>query len=278
MAIKEFKPTTPARRGMTSQDLETVTDFKGPKKLRTVKKQQAGRNNQGRITVRHRGGGAKKFIRNLTNLLPDGYSGKIVAIEYDPNRSARIARLEAPDGQQLYILAASGMKVGQKVQAGPEAPVEKGNQLPLANIPDGTYVYNVELQRGKGGQMVRSAGASAQLMAKEGNKAQLRLPSGEVRIVGISNVASIGAVGNEQHQNIKMGSAGRRRRKGWRPSVRGKAMNAVDHPLGGGDGGAHGAGRPPKTPWGKKALGYKTRRRKSTDKYIVRTRHEAKRR
>lgn len=278
MGVTDYKPTTPARRGMTSQDVSNVTNFKAPKALRTMKKRASGRNNQGRITVRHRGGGTKKFLRNVTNSLPAGFSGSVIALEYDPNRSGRLARIESDNGAQHYILATVNMKVGQKIESGPEAPIENGNQLPLTHIPEGSVIHNVELQPGKGGQIVRSAGASAQLMAKEGGMAQLRLPSGEVRLVHINNTASIGTVSNEQHQNVKVGSAGRRRRSGRRPQVRGKSMNAVDHPLGGGDGGAHGAGRPPKTPWGKPALGYKTRRRKSTNKYIVRSRHEAKRR
>lgn len=278
MAIKQYKPTTPGRRGMTTQDFSTITPkATGPKKLRVVKKSKAGRNNTGRITVRHRGGGAKKFYRVVNFALMPGTKATIEAIEYDPNRSARIARIKDENGHYHYILAGNGMKVGQKIASGDDIDIEKGNRLTLKAIPTGSYIYNIELKPGRGGQMVRSAGATAQLMAKDGDYAQIRLPSGEVRLVHLTCTASLGAVGNEQHQNIKIGSAGRRRKMGWRPSVRGKAMNAVDHPHGGGDGGAHGVGRVPKTPWGKKTLGNKTRRRKYSNKMIVRSRHLGKR-
>lgn len=276
MAIKQLKPTTPGRRGMTSQDMAMVTSKKPLRSLLRVKKSQAGRNNMGRITTRHRGGGVKKFYRLVNFKLAEGSEATIEAIEYDPNRSARIARTRDQHGLYHYILADTGMKVGQKIHSGAAAPVEAGNRLPLKNIPAGSFVYNIELQAGKGGQIVRSAGTKAQLVAKEGDYAQLRLPSGEVRKVRLECMASLGAVGNEQHQNVKLGSAGRRRRLGWRPSVHGKAMNPADHPMGGGEG-KTGPGRNPKTPWGKPAMGYKTRRRQSTTKYIVRSRHEAKR-
>lgn len=279
MAIKNYKPTTPGRRGMTSQDFSTLTTNKSdtPKKLRTVKKSKAGRNNTGRITVRHRGGGVKKFYRNVNFALQPGVSATIEAIEYDPNRSARIARIKDTNGNYHYVLATSKMKLGQTITSGAESPIEHGNRLPLSAIPVGTVVHNIELTPGKGGQIARSAGAGVQLMAKEGNYATLRMPSGEVRLIRQECEATIGVVGNVQHQNIKIGSAGRKRKMGWRPSVRGVVMNAADHPHGGGDGGSHGVGRVPKTPWGQIALGAKTRKRKTTNKYIVRSRHAAKR-
>ncbi len=278
MSVKPYKPTSPARRGMTTTDLSSVTVSKPVKKLISVKKSQAGRNNQGRITVRHRGGGVKKHYRNVNFRLETGSAAVIEAIEYDPNRSARIARIKDSKGAHHYVLAAQGMKVGQKIEVGSDAPIDTGNRLPLNDIPEGTIVYDIELTPGRGGQMARSAGTGAQLMAIDEKRAQLRMPSGEVRTVNGACMATVGVVGNEQHQNVKIGSAGRKRKMGWRPSVRGKAMNAVDHPHGGGDGGAHGIGRNPKTPWGKPTLGYRTRRRKSTDKNILRSRHEAKRR
>lgn len=278
MSVKQYKPTTPARRGMTTTDLSEVTASKPMRKLTSVKKSVAGRNNQGRITVRHRGGGARKRLRNLNFKLIPGTKAIIEAIEYDPNRSARIARIKDDAGVHHYVLAATGMKIGQSIEVGKDAEIALGNRLQLADIPEGTVVYDIELQPGRGGQLVRSAGAGAQLMAIDENRAQVRLPSGEVRSINSNCMATIGTVGNVQHQNVKIGSAGRKRRMGWRPSVRGKAMNAVDHPHGGGDGGAHGIGRDPKTPWGQPTLGYRTRRRKSTDKYIVRSRHESKRR
>jgi large subunit ribosomal protein L2 len=276
MAIKAYKPTGPGRRGMTTQDLQMVTAKRGVKSLLKVRKQNAGRNNTGRITTRHRGGGAKRFYRLVNHRLAPGTVATIEAIEYDPNRSARIARVKDQHNLYHYVIASGDMKVGQKIQSGAESPVETGNRMPLSAIPTGTFVYNIELQPGKGGQIVRSAGTKAQLVAKEGDYAQLRLPSGEVRKVRVECMATLGTVGNEQHQNVKLGTAGRRRNMGWRPSVHGKAMNPSDHPMGGGEG-KTGPGRNPKTPWGKPALGYKTRRRQDTNKYIVRSRHEAKR-
>lgn len=276
MAIKAYKPTTNGRRGMTTQDLQMVTAKRGVKSLLKVRKQNAGRNNTGRITTRHRGGGAKRFYRLVNHRLAPGTVATIEAIEYDPNRSARIARLKDQNNLYHYVIASGDMQVGQTITSGAEAPVETGNRMPLSAIPTGTFVYNIELQPGKGGQMVRSAGTKAQLVAKEGDYAQLRLPSGEVRKVRVECMATLGTVGNEQHQNVKLGTAGRRRNMGWRPSVHGKAMNPSDHPMGGGEG-KTGPGRNPKTPWGKPALGYKTRRRQDTNKYIVRSRHEAKR-
>ena len=278
MAIKYYKPTTPARRGMSTQDTAMLTPkAKGPKKLKVIKKSKAGRNNSGRITVRHRGGGVKRFYRIVNFALEPGTTGVIEAIEYDPNRSARIARIKDEKGQPHYVLAGAGMKVGEKVASGDDVAVERGNRMSLKALPTGSYIYAIELTPGSGGSIVRSAGTGAQLMAKENGYAQVRLPSGEVRLFNDACQATLGTVGNEQHQNIKLGSAGRRRKMGWRPSVRGKVMNAVDHPHGGGDGGAHGVGRNPKTPWGKPTLGYKTRRRKSSNKLIVRSRHAAKR-
>lgn len=277
MAIKTYKPTTPGRRGMTSQDTQQITVKKPVRSLLVPKKQKSGRNNLGRITVRHRGGGARKFYRLVNFNLPAGTKAIVEHIEYDPNRSARIARIKDQEGRYHYVLAGSTMRPGQKIMSGEDAPIEAGNRLPLQNIPVGSTIYAIELQPGKGAQLVRSAGNSAQLMAKEGDYAQVRLPSGEVRMVSIKVTATIGSVGNEQHQNVKTGKAGRTRRKGIRPTVRGVVMNAADHPHGGGDGGRHGTAKDPRTPWGQKTLGYKTRRRKSTTKFIVRSRHAAKR-
>lgn len=277
MAIKVYNPTTPGLRGMTGQDFATVTTKRPVRSLITIKKKNSGRNNQGRITTRHRGGGVRKFYRNVNFKLAADTTAIIEQIEYDPNRSARIARIKDQTGTYHYVLAANGMKVGQSLASGQEASIEAGNRLPLRNIPVGSVVHAVELQIGKGAQMVRSAGASAQLMAKEGEYGQLRLPSGEVRLVHLECTASIGVVGNEQHQNIKIGKAGRNRHKGIRPGVRGVVMNAADHPHGGGDGGRHGIGKDPRTPWGQKTLGFKTRSRKTNNKLIVRSRHAAKR-
>ena len=278
MAVKQYRPTTPARRGMTSQDWSSLQKgAKSPKSLRSNKRTKSGRNNQGKITVRHRGGGAKRFYRHVNFNLPEGVTAKIEAIEYDPNRSARIALVRDESGQYHYVIASSKMKVGQSISSGKDAKIKTGHRLKLKDIPTGTEIYNIELTVGRGGQMVRAAGASARLQAKEGKYAQVKLPSGEIRMINLECKAEIGSVGNEQHQNIKFGSAGRKRRQGWRPSVRGVVMNAVDHPHGGGDGGSHPPGRHPKTPWGQKTLGYKTRRQKRSTKMIVRTRHEAKR-
>lgn len=283
MAIRAYNPTTPAQRGMTTQDMSEITGKKPVRSLLMPKKQKSGRNNQGRITTRHRGGGARKFYRLINYRLSPGTTATIEQIEYDPNRSSRIARIKDAGGKYHYIIAAHGMKVGQTIKSAGDAAIETGNYLPLKNIPTGTRIYGIELQPGKGSQMVRSAGNSAQLMAKEGSYAQVRLPSGEVRMVNSECMAHIGVVGNIQHQNVKIGKAGRSRHKGIRPSVRGVVMNAVDHPHGGGDGGRHGIGggknhgAAPRTPWGQKTLGYKTRRRKSTTNMIIRSRHTAKR-
>lgn len=277
MSIKLYNPTTPGRRGMTSQDMSEITAKKPIKSLLVVKNRGNGRNNQGRITVRHKGGGAKKFYRLVNFKLAPGTNAVIEAIEYDPNRSARIARIKDSNNTYHYIIAAKGMVVDQKIESSDEAPIETGNRLAIKNIPLGTTIYGIELEPGRGAQMVRSAGAGAQLMAKEGEYAQVRLPSGEVRSILQTCTANIGRVGNEQHQNIKVGKAGRSRNKGIRPTVRGVVMNATDHPHGGGDGGRHGTAKDPRTPWGQKTLGFKTRRRKSTTKFIVRSRHAAKR-
>ncbi len=277
MAVKPYKATTPGARGMTSQDLSTITTKKPVKSLLKKKRKTSGRNNQGRITTRHKGGGVRQFYRDVNFALPEGTTATVEAIEYDPNRSARIARIKDQNGSYHYVIAGIRMKVGMQISSGENSEIEHGNRLPLANIPVGSVIHAIELQVGKGAQIVRSAGARAQLVAKEGNLVQVKLPSGEVRTVHKSCQASIGAVGNEQHQNIKIGKAGRNRKKGIRPSVRGIAMNAVDHPHGGGDGGSHGVGRAPVTPWGQKTLGYRTRRRKRTNKQIIRSRHERKR-
>ena len=277
MAIKQYNPTTPARRGMTSQDLSEITTKKPLKSLIKSKKRGSGRNNQGRITTRHRGGGVKRHYRLLNHKLAPGLTLQVEEIEYDPNRSARIARVKDQHGLYHYILADTQMTKGKTIQTGPDAPIEASNRKQLKDIPVGTNVYAIELTPGKGAQMMRAAGTKAQLMARENGYATLRLPSGEVRKVREECEATIGVVGNVQHQNVKIGSAGRNRRKGIRPGVRGVVMNAADHPHGGGDGGRHGSGKPPQTPWGQLTLGFKTRTRKSTNKMIVRSRHDAKR-
>ena len=275
MAIKQYNSTTPGRRGMSSQDFDAITTNKPVRSLITIKRRSNGRNNQGRITTRHQGGGAKKYYRNVNF----GFVGEgiIEHIEYDPNRSARIARIIDSEGKYHYILAANGMAQGQKIVASQEAAIEMGNRLPIKSIPVGSTIHAIELQPGRGAQLVRSAGNGAMLMAKEGAYGQVRLPSGEVRLINLECTASIGTVGNEQHQNVKIGKAGRNRHLGKRPSVRGVVMNAVDHPHGGGDGGRHRMAKAPRTPWGQKTLGFKTRRRKSTNNMIVRSRHAAKR-
>lgn len=278
MPVREYKPTTPARRGMSSQDFDSITAKKPLKSLVRTKKQNSGRNNQGRITTRHRGGGARRHYRLINFKLLPGTSAIVEQIEYDPNRSARIARIKDQIGAYHYVLAIRGMKPGKKFSVDEEASIETGNRLPLKNIPTGTQIHAIELQPGRGAQLVRTAGSSAQLVAKEEDYAQVRLPSGEVRMVNGNSMATIGVIGNEQHQNVQVGKAGHSRHKGIRPTVRGVVMNAADHPHGGGDGGRHKMARPPVTPWGQKTLGYKTRRRKTTTRFIVRTRHQAKRR
>lgn len=277
MAITTYKPTTPGRRGMTSQDMSAITSRKPLKSLTVIKKKNSGRNNQGRITTRHRGGGVRKFYRLVNFKLAAGTEAIIEHIEYDPNRSARIARIKDSTNTYHYVLAAQGMTVGQAISAGNEVAIENGNRLQLKNIPVGSVIHAVELQPGRGAQLVRSAGNSAQLVAREGEYAQVKLPSGEVRLIHTECTASIGVIGNEQHQNIKIGKAGRNRHKGIRPGVRGVVMNAADHPHGGGDGGRHGMGKDPRTPWGQKTLGYKTRSRKTSSKFIIRSRSAGKR-
>ncbi len=277
MAIKAYRPTTPAQRQKTTQDFDQITTKKPLKSLTKAKKQNAGKNNQGRITVRHRGGGVKRHYRLLTHNLPKNLTLTVEEIEYDPNRSARIARVKDQNGNYYYVTADTNMVKGTKFKTGEEAPVEASNRLPLEQIPVGTFVYGIEITPGRGAQMVRAAGSSAQLMAKEDGYATLKMPSGEVRKVLVNCEASIGVVSNLQHQNIKVGAAGRRRRKGIRPTVRGVVMNATDHPHGGGDGGRHGSGKAPRTPWGQLTLGYRTRHNKKTNKMIVRSRHEGKR-
>ena len=274
MGIKTYRPYTPSRRQMTGSDFSEITKTTPEKSLLAAKSKQAGRNNQGKITVRHRGGGAKRKYRIVDfKRKKDGIPATVVGIEYDPNRTANIALISYADGEKAYILAPAGLQVGWTVMNGPEAEVLIGNCLPLSEIPVGTQVHNIELYPGKGGQLVRSAGNSAQLMAKEGKYATLRLPSGEMRMVPIICRASVGVVGNGDHNLINVGKAGRKRHMGIRPTVRGSVMNPNDHPHGGGEGKC-GIGRPgPSTPWGKPALGLKTRKKnKSSNKLIVRRR------
>jgi len=279
MGIKVYKPTTPGRRGMSGYTFEEITRSKPHKPLLRPMKKKAGRNNQGRLTVRHRGGGHKRRYR-LIDFRRDkhGIPARVDSIEYDPNRSARIALLVYADGEKRYILAPLGLQVGDTVMSGPDAEIRPGNALPLMNMPLGTLVHNIELQPGKGGQLVRSAGTYAQLMAKEGRYATLRLPSGEVRKVLLNCMATVGQVSNPEHKNINLGKAGRKRWLGRRPEVRGSAMDPASHPHGGGEGRSP-IGLPgPKTPWGKPALGKRTRRNKRTDQYIVRRRGKKRRR
>jgi large subunit ribosomal protein L2 len=274
MGIKTYRPYTPSRRQMTGSDFSEITKTTPEKSLLAPKSRQAGRNNQGKITVRHRGGGAKKKYRIIDfKRRKDGIAATVLGIEYDPNRTANIALICYEDGEKAYILAPAGLQVGWKVMNGPEAEVLIGNCLPLSEIPVGTQVHNIELYPGKGGQLVRSAGNAAQLMAKEGKYATLRLPSGEMRMVPIICRATVGVVGNGDHSLINIGKAGRKRHMGIRPTVRGSVMNPNDHPHGGGEGKC-GIGRPgPSTPWGKPALGLKTRKKnKHSNKLIVRRR------
>ncbi|HOB40595.1 MAG: 50S ribosomal protein L2 [Limnochordia bacterium] len=273
MAIKKFKPTTPGRRAMTGYTFEELTKKEPEKSLVVSLKSSGGRNSGGRITARHRGGGHKRKYRIIDfKRDKDGIPAKVAAIEYDPNRSARIALLHYLDGEKRYILAPVGLNVGDMVESGPGADIKPGNALPLENIPVGAIIHNIELQPGKGGQMVRSAGAAAQLMAKEGKYATIRLPSGEFRMVLQSCRATIGQVGNVEHENMVIGKAGRSRHLGRRPHVRGVAMNPVDHPHGGGEGKAPVGMPSPVTPWGKPTLGTRTRKKKPSDRLIVRRR------
>ncbi len=278
MAVKTFKPVTPSRRGMTVSDFSEITAREPEKSLVVGLRKSGGRNVRGKVTTRHRGGGAKRAYR-IIDFKRDkfGVPARVATIEYDPNRSARIALLHYADGEKRYILAPVGLQVGDEVMSGPDAEVRPGNALPLANIPVGTTVHNVELYPGRGGQMVRSAGAGAQLLAKEGNYATLRMPSGEMRMVLQTCMATVGQVGNLDHSNIKLGKAGRKRWLGIRPTVRGSAMSPRDHPHGGGEGRSPIGKDAPRTPWGKKALGVKTRRNKRTNALIVRRREKKRR-
>ena len=274
MALKAYRPTSPGRRGMTGSTFEELTKKKPEKSLLLPLRKRAGRNNMGKITVRHRGGGAKRQLRIVDfkrNKI--GVPGRVASIEYDPNRSAYLALIYYADGDKRYILFPLGLAVGDTIKSGEDAELKPGNTLPLKLMPGGTLIHNIEMVRGKGGQLVRSAGAAAQLMAKEGDFALVRLPSGEMRRIRSECLATIGQVGNADHQNIKLGKAGRKRLMGWRPTVRGSAMTPRDHPHGGGEGRSP-IGMPgPKTPWGKPALGYKTRKKtKASDKMIIKRR------
>jgi len=274
MAVKTYKPTTPSRRNMTTPSFAEVTKFSPEKSLVVTKKKHAGRNSYGKITVRHQGGGNKQKYRLIDFKRNVDESAKVIGVEYDPNRTAYIALLENEAGKKSYIIAPVGLTDGDVVTAGANADIKPGNVLPIAQIPVGTIIHNIELYPGKGAQLVRSAGAFAQLMAKENGTAQVRLPSGEVRIVRLDCKATIGQVGNLEHETIKVGKAGKTRHKGIRPTVRGSVMNPCDHPHGGGEGKSP-VGRPgPVTPWGKPALGYKTRNKKArTNKFIIKRRN-----
>ena len=275
MPLKTRKPTTPGQRGLVLQTTDDITTRRPKKSLLLPIRKRGGRNSSGRITVRHRGGGHKRRLR-IIDFKRDkmGVPGEVTSIEYDPNRSARIALIKYPDGEWRYILAPHGLKVGDRVESGEQAEIRPGNALPLKSIPPGTMVHNVGMKIGKGGQIVRSAGGAAQVLAKEDKYTLLRLPSGEMRYILSECIATIGQVSAIDHKNVKLGKAGRKRNMGWRPSVRGLAMSPRDHPHGGGEGRSP-IGMPgPKTPWGKPALGYRTRRNKSTDKFIVRRRHK----
>lgn len=276
MAIKKFNPTSPARRFMSVSTFEEITKTEPEKSLVEILKSKAGRNNYGKITVRHRGGGHKRKYR-IIDFKRDkvGIPAKVASIEYDPNRTANIALLNYADGEKRYIIAPNGLNVGDTVISSDDADIKVGNALPLKNIPVGSFVHNIELKAGKGGQLVRAAGNAAQLMAKEGNYAQLRLPSGEVRLIRIECKATIGQVGNVEHEILSIGKAGRKRHMGFRPTVRGSVMNPVDHPHGGGEGKAPIGMPSPMTPWGKPALGYKTRnKKKASGKFIIKRRNE----
>ena len=275
MAVKTFKPTTPSRRNMSVPSFDEVTKFTPEKSLIATKKKHAGRNSYGRITVRHQGGGNKLKYRIIDfRRAETAEPATVIGVEYDPNRTAYIALLQHADGKKSYILAPAGVTDGDRIYSGAGSDIKPGNTLPIANIPVGTLIHNIELYPGKGGQLVRTAGAAAQLMAKENGMAQVRLPSGEVRLVRLDCKATIGQVGNIEHETIKIGKAGKKRHIGIRPTVRGSVMNPCDHPHGGGEGRAP-IGRPgPVTPWGKPALGYKTRDKKAkTDKFIVKRRN-----
>ena len=275
MSIKTFKPTTPSRRQMTVSGFDGIDKKAKPEpSLTEPLKKSSGRNSYGRITVRHRGGGNKQKYRVIDFKRDKEGKATVLNLQYDPNRSANIALIQYEDGEKRYILAPNGLKAGHIIMTGADSDILPGNCLPIANIPVGTVIHNVEMHPGKGAQLVRSAGAYAQLMAKEGENAQIRMPSGEVRIIRTNCTACIGQVGNLEHENVQIGKAGRKRHMGWRPTVRGSVMNPCDHPHGGGEGKAP-VGRPgPVTPWGKPALGYKTRKTKNpTDKFIVKRRN-----
>jgi large subunit ribosomal protein L2 len=273
VAIKAYRPTSPGRRGMSGYTFDEITKDKPEKSLLVAKKSKAGRNFRGKITVHHRGGGEKRMLR-IIDFKRDKYDipGKVASIEYDPNRSARIALIHYVDGEKRYIIAPVGLNVGDTIMSGSNAEIKPGNSMPMKFMPTGTEIHNIEVQKGRGGQLVRSAGGSAQLMVKEGDYVLIRLPSGEIRRVHSDCIATIGQIGNLEHQNISLGKAGRRRHMGWRPTVRGSAMSPRDHPHGGGEGRSP-IGMPgPKTPWGKPALGYKTRKPKASDRMIVKRR------
>jgi len=278
MAVKTYKPTTPGRRGASGYTFDEITKSKPERSLLAKKTKSGGRNVRGKITVRHRGGGHRQRLR-IVDFRRDKHDipAKVAGIEYDPNRTAYLALLHYADGEKRYILAPLGLKVGDSVVTGPGADIRVGNALPLANIPTGTIVHNIEIKEGKGGQMVRSAGSGAQIAAKEGEYAQIRMPSGEVRLVGQNCYATIGQLGNVEHGNIKLGKAGRKRHRGIRPTVRGSAMTPRDHPHGGGEGRQPIGMAGPKSPWGKPTLGKKTRRNKRTDKFILRGRARKRR-
>jgi large subunit ribosomal protein L2 len=271
MAVKKYKPVTPGTRDMTGYTFEEITKSTPERSLLVMRQGRGGRNAQGRVTVRHRGGGARRFIRLVDfNREKHGIPAKVAAVEYDPNRTARLALLFYADGEKRYIIAPLDLKVGDTVMAGPTAEIRPGNSLPISNIPIGTLIHNIEMKAGKGAQLVRSAGGAAQLLAKEGDFAQIRMPSGEVRLIHQVCYATIGQVGNLDHNNVKLGKAGRKRHMGIRPTVRGTAMSPRDHPHGGGEGRQPVGLSGPKSPWGKPTLGKKTRRNKKTDQYIVR--------
>jgi large subunit ribosomal protein L2 len=278
MAVKNYKPTTPGRRGASGYSFDEITKSKPEKSLLAKKTEHGGRNVRGKVTVRHRGGGHRQRLRIVDfRREKRDIPAKVAGIEYDPNRTAYLALLHYVDGEKRYILAPLGLKVGDTIVTGPGADIRVGNSLPLANIPTGTIVHNIELKEGKGGQLVRSAGSGAQIAAKEGEYAQIRMPSGEVRLVGQNCYATIGQLGNVDHSNVKLGKAGRKRHRGIRPTVRGSAMTPRDHPHGGGEG-RQPVGMPsPKSPWGKPTLGKKTRRNKRTDKFILRGRARKRR-
>jgi len=278
MAVKKYKPVTPGMRDMTGHTFEEITKSTPERSLLVNRQGHGGRNAQGRVTVRHRGGGARRFIR-IVDFKREKHNipAKVSAIEYDPNRTARLALLFYADGEKRYIIAPLDLKVGDTVMTGPGAEIRSGNSLPISNIPVGTLIHNIEIKEGRGAQMVRSAGGAAQLLAKEGDFAQIRMPSGEVRLIHQTCYATIGQIGNLDHGNIKLGKAGRKRHMGIRPTVRGSAMTPRDHPHGGGEGRQPIGLAGPKSPWGKPTLGYKTRRNKKTDQYIVRRRSKKSR-